>query len=756
MNIVFKYSYTLCYYIAMQYIDFNNELNEKQYEAVSTSSQFVRVVAGAGSGKTRVLTFRIAYLLSQFEVKPWNILAITFTNKVAKEMKTRINTMLGGVDNSLSIRTFHSFGAFFLRQEIESIGFPSTFTILDEEDQTKMIKDIASEMGYKRSDKIVGKALSYIAHQKLKGLYPDEVKLNSHIEDEKTCLEIYTRYEENKERIFSLDFDDLILKTNEILSNFPTIRMKWANKFSHILIDEFQDTNDVEYKLISLLMTINTSLYVVGDPDQTIYTWRGANQKIILDLQRLYPGIETIYLERNYRSTQNILNSANKLIKFNKLRLDKNLYTETIGGEPIISKGSPSGKSEADYIVREIQKLVSVHNYKYSDIAILYRSNYVSLEFETALTSRNIPYRLFGGQKFYQRREIKDVLAYFHLIVNTKDDVSFERIVNVPRRAIGEQTLTTIKLEAKQNNTSIYEHIKNVDETISDIPKKALNSLKALIKVIDLTRDDVFKGDEVFSKTLEEMITSIGYYDYLTKDDDGNERIENVKALFADLRHYLKSNPESTFDEYLQNIALLSAQDEINDGDFVSLMTVHTAKGLEFPVVFVVRFNNSVFPSNRAMMENGFQALEEERRLAYVAITRAKERLYLSFSNDYSYVVGGTLSPSVFLEESGNIPQKNFHSSYQGYKTDRPQEDRIVFDDGNNSGYVSDVEEVKSSTNGLIESDWSVGDIVFHKSFGQGVVVELEGDGILSVRFENHGIKSIMGNHPSIKKGGEA
>lgn len=743
-------------------MDFKKELNDRQYDAVTSSSQYLRIVAGAGSGKTRVLTYRIAFLLSNENVPSWSILAITFTNKVAQEMRNRVMKMINYDDRDLTIKTFHSFAALFLRKEIYNIGFPASFSILDEEDQTKLIKDIASEMGFKRGDKIVGKTLSYIGSCKLNEKYPEDVKIiKPKFEDERTCLEIYGRYEEEKNKILALDFDDLLLKTNYILENFPDVRTRWASRFSNILIDEFQDTNNVEYKLVKLLIKPTTSLYVVGDPDQTIYTWRGANQDIILHLEDDFPRMETVILDRNYRSTQNILDSANKLISFNKLRVKKNLYTTENPGEAVVVHGSPFAKSEADYVAKEVKRLTQLGHYSYSDIAILYRSSYVTMEFEAAFTKYQIPYKIYGGLKFYQRREIKDVLAYFHLITNTKDDISFERIINVPRRGIGESTINVIKEEAKNAGLSLYDYVLNVEVEESNIPKKALNSLKAMIRIISDTRDKINQNEEVFSKTLEQMIWDFGYLDYLLKEDDGDERIDNVKALFSDVRHFLQTNPDSTFEEYLQNISLLSAQDDIIDGDFVTFMTVHTAKGLEYPIIFVVRFNQGVFPNNRALTEGGYLALEEERRLAYVAMTRAMKKLYLTFSSDYSYVIGGSLTPSQFMAESGNVIIRE--STFPVGGRDRPtniQNKTNSFYDGKHISFDDEPknkEPVRQNfaekTNGLTEKDWHINDVVIHKTLGRGIVLALEGDDIIKVNFENHGIKSIMCNHPFVSKG---
>ena len=739
-------------------MNYQNDLNENQLNAVTTEAQHVRVIAGAGSGKTRVLTYRIAYLIDEMGVAPWKILAITFTNKVANEMKTRVAKMLPALSQDLTIRTFHSFAAFFLRHEISVIGFPSSFTILDEEDQTKLVKDIAATMGFKRGDKIVGRALAYIGKQKLLSRYPDDIKIvKPTFEDEKTCLEIYQTYEEEKYKNYSLDFDDLLLQTNYILENYPDIRIKWQEKISHILIDEVQDTNDVEYKMVNFLKKPSTSLYVVGDPDQTIYTWRGANQNIILDLNKRYVDMITIVLDRNYRSTQTILNAANKLIAHNKLRVTKNLYTNDTGGEPITVNSAPSGRMEADYVAREIVKLKKYGGYQYTDIALLYRSNYITMDFEAALTRYQIPYKIFGGMKFYQRREIKDVLAYFHLIVNTKDDISFERIINVPKRGFGEASENLLKQEASAAQKSLYEYVRDINPENSELKKSLLNSLKNMVTLVEIAREDIKKNEEVFSKILEDMIWSTGYQEYLLKEDDGDERLENVRALFEDIRHYLKNNPSSTFDEYLQNIALLSAQDELVEGDYVTLMTVHTAKGLEYPVIFVLRLNQGVFPNQRAMAEGGYLAMEEERRLAYVAMTRAKKKLYLTLAQDFSYVIQGNLIPSQFLKESGNEVMVTRETMFRSGPRPQTRPKEYHFDDGDHLSFEED--KPKGPIFDDIRNDvdeWHVGDIVIHKKLGRGVVIALEGDDIIKVNFEEHGEKSILGTHPSVSKGGHA
>lgn len=734
----------------MQYQDYITSLNDKQLEAVTSNKQHLRIVAGAGSGKTRVLTYRISYLISQLNVKPWKILAITFTNKVANEMKERVVSLVGDINKDLVIKTFHAFAAMILRREISVLGYPLNFTILDEEDQTKVIKDIVYQMGYKKNDPIVKQALNYIGSNKLDGKYPEDITIKFlRFDNEKVCLEIYEEYQNILTRQFALDFDDLLLKVNTIFDQYPLIRQKWQERFDYILIDEFQDTNKIEYKLIKSLLKPSTFLTVVGDPDQNIYTWRGAKQDIIVDLHKEFPLLHTIVLEQNYRSTQTILDSGNKLIANNKMRVPKNLYTQNGKGSDIEVRCCNSSALEASFVAREIKMLVDSKKYQYSDIALLYRSNYITLDFEKEFMAKSIPYVIYGGTKFYQRMEIKDVLAYFRVINNFKDDISFERIINVPRRGIGEKTIDLLKKNALINNCSIYEYIQN-DNCKEELPPKIYNSLSSLIFAIEIVKKKLTTSYDIFSKTLEDFINDIGYYQYLKDLDDGEDRLENVKSLFDDIRHYLKNNPESTFDEYLQNVALVSAQDDIHEGQHVKLMTVHTAKGLEFPVVFIVRLNQGVFPNNKSLIESGYAAMEEERRLCYVAITRAKEKLYLTFAEGYSYVNQEYLTESQFIKESGNHITEIKHvfndSPYQKQFRNTSTRERTfkIEEEVHHQDFSQVVNDVVS---------WSVGDIVYHKNFGRGVVIKVEDEMIIDVDFPSKGIVTLMGNHPFVSKG---
>lgn len=734
-------------------MDYSSLLNEQQLKAVSTRSQYTRIVAGAGSGKTRVLTYRISYLISEMNVDPNSIVAIAFTNKVAAEMKERALKILNGVGKGINVSTFHSWCAKFLRKEIDVLQFPNNFTIMDDEDTDTLIKNIGVELGFKKNDDVVKYSIGFIGANKCKGKYPTDVILDEHcLANAKTALKIFHIYEERKDAMLSLDFDDLLLKTIQILENFPDIRAKWQSRIKHILIDEFQDTNDVQFKLVKLLMNAETNLYVVGDPDQTIYTWRGANQKIILDFNKNFPLAETLILDRNYRSTKTILDHANKLISFNKHRVPKNLYTEGETGEPVKVESSRKRDDEAFWVANEIQNIIKRNpNTSYRDIAILYRASYLTLPFENEFMRRQIPYEIFGGTKFFQRREIKDVLAYFRLIYNHADDLSFERIVNVPRRGIGDSTMDVLKAEKEAAKLSYFNYLDHIEEYQSEVKAKHVISLTSLIHKIKETKEKLDQNLEAYSKVLEDFIRDIGYYEYLSSDDEtAEERLGNVKSLFDDITAFLEDNPESSFENYLENASLQTSQDEIKNGDYVSMMTIHVAKGLEFNHVFVISMIDGIFPSRRTTDEFGVDGIEEERRLAYVAFTRAKKRLYVTTNTQYSFVLQEDSMASQFIKEAGlevikkgyYQPQpKPFYSSSGFYPDDsfNPFESQVVKE-----------EPPKPTDNGI--RDWKVGDVAIHEVFGKGIVIQIIDGSILQVEFEEHGRKSILATHPKIRK----
>lgn len=751
MSSNFNYDKILHSNINYNYMDYENLLNEKQLEAVTTKSKHTRIIAGAGSGKTRVLTYRISYLINEMNVKPMSIVAIAFTNKVAEEMKTRALSLIPGQCNGLSVSTFHSFCAKFLRKEIDVLGFPNNFTIMDEDDQTTLIKDIAVENGYKRNDDIVKYTISYIGWNKCKGYYPtDLVNGNNKSVREKEALKMFHIYEQKKDQMLSLDFDDLLLKTIEILENHEEIRDKWQKRISNILIDEFQDTNDVQYKLVKLLCNENTSIYVVGDPDQTIYTWRGANQDIILNFIRDFPLTETIILDRNYRSTKSILSCANELIKHNEKRVPKNLYTLENDGEKVSVQKYFSREEEAKNVIDTIENLVNSNKgITYKDIVILYRAAYLTLPFEHEMMRRRIPYQIYGGTKFFQRKEIKDILAYFRLIYNEKDDLSFERIINVPRRGIGDHTLDILKSEKEIAGLSYIEYIKNIENYNSEVKSKTIMALSYMISLLEKTKKELDDNLIAYPMILSDFVRDLGYFDYLQSDDESEDRIDHVKTLLDDIVDFLKKYPESSFEEYLQNATLQTSQDEIKDANKLTLMTVHVAKGLEFSYVFVVSMIDGVFPSQRTMDESGHEGEEEERRLCYVAFTRAKKRLYLSYNGAYSFVLESKAMESRFIKESGlQIQSKNDYYMYRP-KTDFysqvPKQNYDKFDD------IREVEEPKIEDNGI--RDWKIGDVAIHEVFGKGIVKNIIDDTILEIEFETHGAKSILASHPKVKKG---
>jgi DNA helicase II / ATP-dependent DNA helicase PcrA len=732
-------------------MNLKNELNEKQYEAVVDDSQYLRIIAGAGSGKTRVLTFRIAHLIQDEGVESNRILAFTFTNKVANEMKVRAAKLISEEDpRRLNISTFHSWCARFLRQEITNLGLTRSFNILDDEDQKRTIKLVADDLGIPRSDDFVKDATSFIRAKKMQGKLPNDVVIDRRSQNSVKLLEFFKLYEKKKNAMNSVDFDDLIIYSVLILKQFEDVRARWDNKYDYILVDEFQDTNDVQFELLTLLVKRSTSIYVVGDPDQTIYTWRGANQKVILDINKIYMPMKTIILDQNYRSTSTILSASNKLIAHNKERVKKDLFTMNGEGDPIDLNRFRRGEEEGKYVVNTICELKKRDpDFHYGDVAVLYRSSYLSLKIENALTNRRIGYKVYGGLKFYERKSVKDCLAYFRILINEDDDVSFERIINVPRRKIGDTSLVLIKTEASKAGLSMIKYLKSIQDYQTKIPARVLNSINDLFHEMTIVQNKLTENLEAYSEVLFSFMKDIGYMDYLQLNDDeekAREDEENVEALISDVRVFLKDNPESNFTDYLENTALMSAQDEISDVDCVSLMTVHTAKGLEFKYVFVVGLADSVFPNARAVDERCSAGLEEERRLCYVAFTRAKKHLYLSYNEDYNYSTAHNNIPSRFIKEAGLEPKSGFMPNYGNrsneplYRMDLDKPERM-FERRQNTVDLSEVNKV----------EWAVGDIAIHKAFGEGTVVSVEDD-VVVINFTNFGEKTLMGNHPFLHK----
>lgn len=732
------------------------ELNKDQYQAVTTDSKYVRIIAGAGSGKTRVLTYRIIYLIEEFNASPFSILGITFTNKAAKEIKQRIANLLPDV-TGLQLSTIHSFCARFLRKHYKLIGYPSSFSIIDDEDQLSIMKELFTNDNKLKTDPKIKHVLNWIGAFKTDGFQYDDIKDRNFNPEEKIFLEYFRRYEEILISRYSLDFDDLLLKTIEILSNHPEVRETYFRYIKHILVDEFQDINDTQFRLIKLLMNENTTLYVVGDPDQTIYTWRGANNKIMLKLDQYlksdgyFTNMETITLKENYRSTQTILDAANRLIDFNKDRIKKDLFSSIPNGDKITFLNSRSIKEEATFIASTILELKENKGAQLKDIAVLYRANYLTRELETTLGLYKIKYKVFGGQKFYQRKEIKDIISYFSLIVNPADETALNRIINIPRRGLGGILLARLKDEAEQASQPLFHYLKENLEAIK-LPSKAYESLKTMIESLEKLENEMNnKGQkqEFYLESLNRFEKAIGYFEYLAKsDDNAEERQNNVTELFVSVANFLSmenSEIEPTFAEFVNEAILQSSQDEVDTGDYVSLMTVHTAKGLEFENVFIFGLGDGIFPSMRAVSESK-DGIEEERRLAYVAFTRAKKRLFLSSNQDYSYVLQTNTIPSRFLKEAGIEVKTIKRPEYFSKRQEVENQYRSSF-------ITRSKEDAKPviSTNGI--NDWKVGDRMSHIKWGEGTVLE-EINGVIVVQFDQEafGKKTLIGSHTAISR----
>lgn len=706
-----------------------SSLNDKQKEAVIDDSKHLRIIAGAGSGKTRVLTMRIAYLIEQKHINPKNVLAITFTNKAANEMKNRISEMLGEAGDGAFISTIHSLCVRILKEEIGVFGYPKNFTIVDADDQKTILKEAYKEFNIDKKDLSYGSALDYIANCKYEELSYEKAMDQAY--GEKKLVDkanVYKYYDERLKSLYALDFDDLILFTVRLFKLHKDILKKWSSKFIYIHVDEFQDIDKTQYELIKLLSSTHDNVYVVGDPDQTIYTWRGADVNIIVNFDKDFKNTKTIILNQNYRSTNNILEGANSLIKYNKSRVPKDLFSENGDGDKIVHKTLPDETSEAYYVVSCIQSLLK-QGYEYNDIAILYRSNYLSREVEKVFIENRIPYVIYGGIRFYERMEVKDILSYLRLIV-TGDDLAFQRVVNQPKRGIGQKSIDTIFSLAKDNNISMYEVVKQ------GLFAKNQSVLESFVDMVERWKSSLD------GKPLEEVLTDVfeqsGYRSMLEKENE-TERIENVKSLIDDIKDYQETYPGSTLADYLSMISLYTDKANTDGSASVSLMTIHASKGLEFKVVFVVGLSEGIFPSERTMLEQ--KGVEEERRLAYVAYTRAKEKLTLTDTSSFSYVVNSAKTTSRFVNE---VDEKYIEH------LDKPVVKQQSVFDVPFTTKISSIEPKKEAPRR--PSRYRKSDVVIHKIFGEGVVVKCDGDFVTVAFSYPHGTKTIKADHPSIRK----
>ena len=724
------------------------QLNSRQREAASCTDSHVRIIAGAGSGKTRVVTVRIAYLIDECHVYPNRILAITFTNKAAREMRERVESMLGPLAVSVRISTIHSFCVRLLREDIQSIGYPRNFTILDSEDQKSILKDIYKEKEIDAKSQPYGGMLGYISSCKTTFVDPSQASQLAHSESQKEKARVYASYEARLRDMFALDFDDLLIRAYELLKEKADIREKWQRRFDYIHVDEFQDVDELQYGIIRLLCAPDTKLCVVGDPDQTIYTWRGANVDIIMNFERDFKGCKTVILDENYRSEAHILDGANALIRNNRNRIEKDLYTKQKSDAKIVHFSAADERNEPVWVAARI-KTLHHSGVPYREIAVLYRSNYLSRGLEKALLEAHVPYRIYGGIRFYERAEIKDALSYLRLLApkSAEDerelwkDLAVRRVLNAPKRGVGARSLEQLEEQAREEDTNLYEVLKH--PCIKGA--KACKGIAEFVSVIEECRAAAssLSIDLLMKKVLE----SSGYLQML-RDDNENERLENIKELLNDMEEYVENDPEASLNDYLQEIALYTDNDTGESGDAVQLMSVHSSKGLEFDCVFIYSLCEGIFPSERSISEGGGPALEEERRLAYVAMTRARKQLFLSDSIGYSYVLDRIKMPSRFvkeipaalLDDVGVRPRSRFG------------EDVDVFQE---SGFASvpkpsgpSAHYERKKRKGRLQK----GDLVQHASFGEGIIIDVK-DGLATIAFaQRYGVRRIMADHPSLSR----
>lgn len=704
-------------------------LNKQQYQAVTTTSKYVRVIAGAGSGKTRVLTQRIAYLLENDLAKAYEILAITFTNKAAAEMRERVEQMLQA-PHDVWVMTFHAFCARILRYHIHLLGYNNDYIILDTSDQKAVLKEIYKKYAIKATDYPFAKVLSKISNYKMELIAPEAAAKFSFTDEDKMIVQLYADYEKYLVKQKVLDFDDLLLKTLDLFKEAPAILEKYSQRFKYILVDEFQDTNDIQFQLVKLLSQSNESLYIVGDPDQSIYGWRGAQDKLILHFDKEFPDVETITLEQNYRSTQTILDAANILIQHNPHRLQKNLFTEEEKGGAIQIFEASDEKNEADYVAIKITSLIRDHGEEYyGKIAILYRANFLSRAVEEGLIKHGIPYTIYGDTRFLDRKEIKDMLSYLQLVLNPHDDLAFRRIVNEPKRNVGEKTLEKLQALADQHDISLFEALGiTVEQANKGKAKQQLGEFQELILALHHDMNTL-----TMSEILDLLYTRSGYEKMLENDETQRGRIDNISELKQSLIEYEQKHEMDTTTEmvsaYLQEIALLTSSDKEQSPYNVSLMTIHAAKGLEFDSVFLVGLNEGVFPSRRSIDEG---TLEEERRLAYVAITRAKSHLFISYPRGLNMITKEHRIPSSFLYEAKLLSERA-NPLFEKTPTFVRKEPKKA----------SAAMTFRDSTS---EINFKQGDKVRHKKFGEGMIVSIVDNQITVAFSAEFGVKTLMAN----------
>ncbi len=688
------------------------ELNKEQQKAVLVSSGPLLILAGAGSGKTRVLTTKVAYLIENLGVNPYNILAITFTNKAAKEMSERLLGMIGEVSKQAQVSTFHSFGLKILRENCSNLGYNSNFIIMDSDDTLTIIKRILKQLNLDSKIYNPSAIRNKISGCKNELMEPEDYEKYAASDFEKVVLKVYEIYQRTLKQNNSVDFDDLLVLPINLFKKFPDVLDKYQERFKYILIDEYQDTNKAQYVLTKLISAKYRNICVVGDVDQSIYGFRGANYRNILNFEKDYKDAITIKLEQNYRSTNNILEAANSVIKNNKERKSKNLWSDKGKGEKITYFRAFNERDEAFYVIREIKKLLA-KGIKYEDIAVLYRTNAQSRIMEEELLKENLPYRVVGSFYFYSRKEIKDLIAYLRLIYNDKDDISLLRVINTPKRGIGNKTISNLVNMANIENKSIYEVISSGKELEF---KKVIEDLKEISKNITLT--------ELVDKILD--VSGIREEYKNEKSLEADIRLENLEEFKSITKSFEEQYGLVSLEDFLLEISLVSDVNEYKDDkNRISLMTVHSVKGLEFDYVFVIGLEEGIFPHINSLLDNS--EIEEERRLMYVAITRARKKLYLVNTRMRTLYGREQANPtSRFLNEiDDHLIEKNFTESEKKEKKEFFHEENV---------------------------EYNVGDYVYHEIFGQGKVVEVTNT-LVSIAFKHpYGIRKLMKNHKSLSK----
>ena len=712
-------------------------MNENQLKAILKTQGAVMVIAGAGSGKTRVLTNRIAYLIAEKNVLESNILAITFTNKAAKEMKERIYSLVGKTSKYIWINTFHSMCVRILRQHIDLLGYNKNFTILDISEQKTIIKNIVKELNLSEDSYQPNNILKIISNSKNSMISVNEMKAQARFGFMKNVAEIYEYYQKYLKKNSVLDFDDLMLKTIVLFEKHPEVLAIYQNKFEYIHVDEYQDTNVIQYKLIKMLSEVHKNICVVGDDDQSIYSWRGACSDNIINFEKDYEDVEVIFLDQNYRSNSTILDAANAVIKNNTDRKDKALWSENKGGDKITVYAATNDKDETDDIAKKVLDL-KAQGVDYKDIAILYRANYLSRSMENSCMAFGIPYKLIGSLKFLQRQEIRDLLAYMNVIVNKNDEFSLRRIINVPKRGIGASSMARIDNYAEQYGLSLFEALKNID--MIGVSKKIITNIHLLTQLIE-------KYSQTEQYSIEDLIVGIykdsGYESMLKESADAyaESRIENISELVSSAKQFSSMNDNLI--DFISEMSLTSDADDENEDDSVVLSTVHAAKGLEYRVVFIMGLEENLFPSIRdaESSEDERNKMEEERRLAYVAITRAKEKLFMSYANrrmQFGSIKNNKRSR--FLDE---VPNKlmHFESGFGATANDsgESQLESVTKFISRLSPKIKIADKPKTD----VRTNYVVGDIVVHKKFGEGKVLSIEKDSV-KVDFEKVGPKILL------------